>query len=208
MIEAVTLLQWAVSSFRGRVAVSVSFGGGGIVLAHMLSRIDRTVPVVFIDTRMHFPETLAMRDRYIARYGLNVVDIGPDQDPGPLYATDPAQCCDIRKVRPMRRALRDFDAWISALRRDQSATRASLLPVETHDIDQRALTKVHPLVSWTRADVRAYVAEHDLPDHPLTAQGYSSIGCWPCTLPTVAGESERAGRWRGRAKTECGLHQL
>jgi phosphoadenosine phosphosulfate reductase len=199
---AEAILEWAVARFAGRVAVTMSFGGGGVVLAHMLAAIDRSVPVVFIDTGFLFPETLAFKDAVAEQYGLTVVTIGPHRDPGPLYLTAPDACCKIRKVEPMQRLLPTYDAWVSAIRRDQSPTRAAVELVEHHG----AVVKVHPLAAWTRDDVARYAAAHRVPTHPLLERGYASIGCWPCTRPTVAGEDERAGRWSGTNKTECGLH--
>jgi phosphoadenosine phosphosulfate reductase len=201
-----SVLEWAVSRFPARLALTLSFGGAGVVLLHMLMAIDRTVPVVFIDTGFLFPETLAFKDAVIARYGVRVVTIGPAQDVGPLYMTDPDACCRARKVEPMRAALPAYDAWISAIRRDQSPARSTSSVVEYHETESRPIVKVHPLIAWGRADVWRYITDHDVPYHPLLDQGYSSIGCWPCTRPTVAGESERAGRWSGTGKTECGLH--
>jgi phosphoadenosine phosphosulfate reductase len=201
-----TTLKWAVGAFPDRVALTVSFGGGGVVLAHLISRIDRTVPVIFLDTGFHFPETYAFKQRFAERYGLNVVELKPLTDPGPLYATDPDRCCAIRKVEPLARAIAGFDAWISAVRQDQSVTRAATAIVEYHEIDGRPIVKVFPLAHWSHGDVWRYIREHAVPYHPLLDQGYASIGCWPCTRPTVPGEPERAGRWSGTGKTECGLH--
>lgn len=201
-----TTLRWAVRTFPGRVALTVSFGGGGVVLAHLISRIDRTVPVIFLDTGFHFPETYAFKRRFAERYGLNVVELKPLTDPGPLYLTDPERCCAIRKVEPLARAIAGFEAWISAVRQDQSVTRSSTAVVEYHEIDGRPIVKVFPLAHWSRGDVWRYIREHEVPYHPLLDQGYTSIGCWPCTVPTAPGEPERAGRWRGMGKTECGLH--
>ena len=201
-----TTLTWAVATFPKRVALTVSFGGGGVVLAHLLSRIDRTVPVIFLDTGFHFPETYAFKQQFAERYGLNLVELQPLTDPGPLYATDPDRCCAIRKVEPLARAIVGFDAWISAVRQDQSDSRASTDVVEYHEVAGRPIVKVFPLAHWSRADVWRYIRENGVPYHPLLDQGYSSIGCWPCTRPTRAGEPERAGRWSGTGKTECGLH--
>src|SRR6059058_3725927 len=170
-----TTLTWAVDTFPGKATLTVSFGGGGVVLAHLLSRIDRTVPVLFLDTAFHFPETYAFKERFAKRYGLNVVDVKPLTDPGPLYQTDPDRC---------------------------SATEL----VEYHEVDGRPIVKVFPLAHWSRADVWRYIRENGVPYHPLLDQGYSSIGCWPCTRPTAPGEAERAGRWSGTGKLECGLH--
>jgi phosphoadenosine phosphosulfate reductase len=204
--NARALLEWALRAFASRIAVTVSFGGSGIVLAHMLSEIDRSVPVLFIDTGYLFPETLAFRDEFAARFGLTVVTLVPATDPGPLFLEDQDRCCHIRKVEPMELALLDYDAWVSALRRSQSVTRADVRRLEVVQSNGRSILKVHPLFDWSRDDVERYVAQHDLPMHPLTAQGYTSIGCWPCTSPVTPGEPERTGRWRGSPKTECGLH--
>jgi phosphoadenosine phosphosulfate reductase len=195
-----------IEAHPGRVALTVSFGGGGLVLAHMVSRIDRRVPVLFIDTGFHFPETIAFRHRFAERYGLLVIDLRPAADPGPLYRTDPDACCALRKVEPLRRALAAYDVWITALRREQSETRRSVEVMETHEIDGRTIRKVMPLAHWTREDVQRYLRAYGVPSHPLLEQGYTSIGCWPCTRPTRPGEAERAGRWSGFGKTECGLH--
>jgi phosphoadenosine phosphosulfate reductase len=200
------ILAWTVEAFPGKAALSVSFGGGGVVLAHLLSRIDRRVPVIFLDTGFHFPETLTFKKQFAARYGLNLVEVQPTCDPGPLYRTDPDRCCAIRKVEPMRRALAGFDAWISAIRRDQAETRSAVEVLEYHELDGRPIVKVAPLARWTHGDVRRYIHDHGVLYHPLLDQGYTSIGCWPCTRPTEPGEPERAGRWSGTGKTECGLH--
>ena len=201
------LVEWAISAFRGRTVLTTSFGAGGVVLAHLVSRLDRRVPVIFLDTGLHFRETYAFRDELVTRFGLNVVELTPRSDPGPLYESDPDRCCAIRKVEPLRRALGGFDAWISAVRRDQSDTRSAVDVLEYHEEDDgRPIVKVFPLAYWSREDVRRYIRDYDLPHHPLLDQGYTSIGCWPCTCPTRPGEPERAGRWSGRGKTECGLH--
>jgi phosphoadenosine phosphosulfate reductase len=204
--RAQDVLAWAVERFPGKVALTLSFGGAGVVLAHMLQGIDRSVPVVFIDTGFLFPETLAFKTEVVDRYGLHVLTIGPQRDVGPLYLTDPDACCEARKVVPMRDVLPAYDAWVSAIRREQSETRARTAVIEYHELDGHEVVKVHPLLRWSKDDVRRYVADHGLPVHPLVSQGYASIGCWPCTRPTAAGEDERAGRWSGTGKTECGLH--
>lgn len=199
-------LAWAAAEFRGRVALTVSFGGPGVALAHMLAGIDRTVPVIFGDTGLLFDETYAHRRAFADRYGLTVIDVTPESDPGALYETDPDACCGIRKVEPMRKALGSFDAWISAIRRDQGPTRVDTEVLEYHEIDGHPLVKVHPLAFWTRRQVWRYIGDNEIPYNPLLDQGYSSLGCWPCTRRTHAGESERAGRWSGWDKMECGLH--
>jgi phosphoadenosine phosphosulfate reductase len=200
------ILTWAVETFPGRTALTVSFGGGGVVLAHMLSQIDKRVPVLFLDTGFHFPETLAFKDAFVERYGLNLIDLHPATDPGPLYQTDPDRCCWIRKVEPLERALVDFDSWISAVRNDQSESRASIEVLEYHVAGEHPVVKIYPLARWSREQVKAYISEHEVPYHPLLDQGFTSIGCWPCTRATRPGEPERAGRWSGMGKTECGLH--
>ena len=201
-----TILRWTIEAFPGRAALTVCFGGGGVVLAHLISRLDRTVPVIFLDTRFHFPETYAFKQQFVERYGINLVELEPLTEPGPLYRTDPDRCCWIRKVEPLQRAIAGFDAWISAVRQDQSDARAATEVLEYHEIGGRPLIKVFALAHWSRADVWRYIEEHEVPYHPLLDQGYTSIGCWPCTRPTAAGEPERVGRWSGTGKTECGLH--
>lgn len=200
------VLEWSAATFAPRLALTVSFGGAGVVLAHMLSRIAPSVPVLFLDTGFLFEETYALRNEFIRRYGLTVIDLHPLEDPGPLYRTDPDRCCHIRKVEPMARALRDFDAWVSAVRRDQSAVRAGVDVLELHEVDGRDVVRIHPLADWDREQVWRYIDEHSVPYNPLLDRGYSSIGCWPCTRPTLPGENERDGRWSGTGKTECGLH--
>jgi phosphoadenosine phosphosulfate reductase len=204
--DPATTLGWVVATFPGKAALTVSFGGGGVVLAHLISGIDRSVPVIFLDTRFHFPDTYAFKQRFVEQYGLNVVELTPLTDPGPLYQTDPDRCCLIRKVEPLERGMVGFDAWISAVRQDQSDHRARTEIVEYHEIRGRPIVKVFPLAQWSRADVWRYIRKNAVPYHPLLDRGYTSIGCWPCTRPTVAGEAERAGRWSGTGKTECGLH--
>lgn len=201
-----TVLAWAIERFPGRTGLTVSFSGAGVVLAHMISRIDASVPVIFLDTGLHFPETYAFRDQFVASTGINLVQYQPLTDPGPLYETDADQCCHIRKVEPMQRAVAGLDAWITALRRDQSETRSTAEVLEYHVIDGRPVVKVMPLAHWTRSEVWNYILGNEVPYHPLLDQGYSSIGCQPCTRPTAPGEHERAGRWSGKGKTECGLH--
>lgn len=200
------VLEWAIRNFPGRAGLTCSFSGQGVVLAHMIAAIDRRVPVIFLDTGFHFPETYAFKDQFVKRYDLNLVEYHPQTDPGALYETDPDQCCAIRKVEPMRRALAGLDAWFTALRRDQSETRSEVDLLEYHEVDGRPMVKVLPLAHWTRKEVWGYILQHGIPYHPLLDQGYSSIGCWPCTQPTIPGGDERSGRWSGKGKTECGLH--
>jgi phosphoadenosine phosphosulfate reductase len=172
----------------------------------MISRVDKSVPIYFLDTGFHFPQTLEFKERFTAQYGLNVIDLKPATDPGPLYETDPDRCCWIRKVEPMQRTLPGFDAWVSALRADQAKTRSGIDVLEHHEADGHVVVKVYPLAAWTRETVWHYIKENGIPYHPLHDAGFTSIGCWPCTRATRPGEDERAGRWSGMGKTECGLH--
>lgn len=200
----------ALDLFGRRIALVSSFGADSAVLLHLAASVDRAIPVVFVDTGRLFPETLAHRDRLIETLGLaDVRTVGPDPaklanaDPyKALWMSDPDACCRIRKTEPLARALAGFDAWFTGRKRFQAATRAAI-PVFEAD---GARTKVNPLAGWTSADLKAYAAEQGLPAHPLVAEGYPSIGCVPCTSKVAAGEDERAGRWRGLDKTECGIH--
>ncbi|MFD1193659.1 phosphoadenylyl-sulfate reductase [Seohaeicola saemankumensis] len=195
----------------GRIALVSSFGAESVVLLHMLAVIDRTAPVLFIDTRMLFPETLDYQRQVADRLGLTdlrIIQARPEdlarQDPaGDLHGSNPDACCTLRKTQPLERALDGFDAWITGRKRFQAGTRAALEFFEA-DIDGRL--KVNPLAHWDKADVQDYMINNRLPRHPLVARGYPSIGCAPCTSPVKPGEDERAGRWRGAAKEECGIH--
>lgn len=194
----------------GDVALVSSFGAESAVLLHLVASVDPNIPVIFLDTGKHFPETLAYRDELAARIGLKDLRIiHPDpealarKDATDLrWSYDPDGCCEIRKVEPLARAMAGFDASITGRKGFQSRTRGGLPRFE---IDGDRL-KFNPLASWTKDDIEAYFTEHDLPRHPLEAQGYLSIGCSPCTSMVKPGEDPRAGRWRGWEKTECGIH--
>jgi phosphoadenosine phosphosulfate reductase len=196
--------------FPGRVALVSSFGADAAALLHMVSVVDRATPVVFIDTSQHFPETLAYRDELCAFLRLTKVMVTEpnaetmaQEDPDKvLFMSDPDRCCDIRKVRPLAAAIKGYDAWITGRKGFQTAARARLPMFEA----EGERLKVNPLVRWGASDVLAYIAETGLPRHPLVAKGFPSIGCLPCTSPVQPGEDARAGRWRGRAKIECGIH--
>ncbi|HEY8417118.1 MAG TPA: phosphoadenylyl-sulfate reductase [Limnochordales bacterium] len=211
------VLRWAVERFPQQLAMTCSFGGGGIALAHMLQQLGAEVPILFLDTGFHFAETLQFKREFAARFGLRVIDLHPTltvaeqerQLGAHLYERDPDLCCRLRKVEPLAQALKEMGAaaWITALRRDQGDTRRHIGIVELHEIAPgHRLVKVHPLANWTRDDVWRYIHRHGLPYHPLLDEGYSSIGCWPCTARTAPGAGERSGRWPGKDKTECGLH--
>ncbi|GGB32631.1 phosphoadenylyl-sulfate reductase (thioredoxin) [Sphingomonas metalli] len=195
----------------GRIASVSSFGAESAVLLHMVSAIDPDVPVIFTNTQKMFGETLAYRDELSERLGLTDLRVfRPDprllaakDKTGLRWSYDPDGCCELRKVEPLARALAPFDAWISGRKGFQSGTRLALPRFE---IDQGRL-KINPLADWKKADLDAYFAAHDLPRHPLEAQGYLSIGCAPCTSKVRPGEDPRAGRWRGWDKVECGIHQ-
>jgi phosphoadenosine phosphosulfate reductase len=210
-LKAASLLRLAIQElFPGRIALVSSFGADSAVLLHMVAEIDKKTPVVFVDTGQLFPETLAYRDELCGRLGLtDVIAASPDEqllaaeDPEKfLFASDPDRCCDIRKVRPLAEAMDEFDAWITGRKGFQSATRATLPLFEA----EGERIKVNPLVGWSARDVLKYIADAGLPRHPLVAKGFPSIGCLPCTSPVKPGEDERAGRWRGRGKIECGIH--
>ena len=196
----------------GRIALVSSFGADSVVLLHMLAQIDRGAPVLFIDTQMLFPETISYQADLTEKLGLwNVRIIRTDEhevaakDPdGTLHTRDIDACCDLRKTRPLNRALEGFDGWITGRKRYQANSRAAIDLFEAEDETGRI--KVNPLAHWTSQDVQDYMRGNDLPKHPLISRGYPSIGCAPCTSPVSKGEDPRSGRWRGQAKTECGIH--
>ena len=198
----------------GRIGVVSSFGAESAILLHMVAQIDPTIPVAFLETHKHFAETIAYRDELVARLGLaNLVVVEPDTTrlaerdaSGLRWSFDPDGCCEIRKVEPLARALAGFDATITGRKGFQSATRAGLPRFEIDRSDAAGRLKINPLANWSKAELDAYVAAHDLPAHPLVAQGYPSIGCSPCTTKVAPGEDPRSGRWKGWDKVECGIH--
>jgi phosphoadenosine phosphosulfate reductase len=202
------------SGLAGDVAVVSSFGAESAVLLHLVSRVDPGLPVLFLETGKHFPETLAYRDLLIERLGLtNVINLVPDaadlakkDESGLRWSYDPDGCCEIRKVKPLAKALAGYDATITGRKSFQSSTRANLPRFEIDNTDAQGRLKINPLIDWSPEDIAAYLAEFDLPPHPLVAEGYPSIGCSPCTSRVADGEDPRSGRWRGWDKTECGIH--
>lgn len=196
--------------FPGRIALVSSFGAESAVLLDMVARIEPATPVIFLDTGKHFGETLRYRDDLVARLGLtDLRDVEPDQEAlaredadGLLFDRDPDRCCALRKVAPLKAALSGFEAWITGRKAFQAATRAGL-PLFENDGPR---VKVNPLRHWTPAFVADHFARHDLPRHPLEAQGFRSIGCFTCTARSAPAADPRAGRWAGLAKTECGIH--
>ncbi len=208
--SAEEVIEVAADLFGPRLTLVSSFGADAAVMLHLVSKVDPGIRVVFLETGRHFPETLAYVETLRDRLGLLAIGFGrPDaaslgaEDAGEdLYARDADRCCDIRKVRPLREALRGTGAWLTGRRRDQTPERR-FIPVFEPD---GARVKINPLAGWTGADMRRHTERHDLPAHPLVAKGYPSIGCLPCTQPADHGQDPRAGRWRGLGKTECGIH--
>jgi phosphoadenosine phosphosulfate reductase len=204
------IARWAAETFGPRFCVTSSMADA--VLAHVVSRVAPGVDVIFLDTGLHFPETLRVRDAVSRTMPVNVRSIRPrmtvgqqDGEYGPrLFNRSPDECCFLRKVEPLERALADYDAWAAGLRRDESPTRANT-PVVTFD-PRKGKVKVNPIAAWSQQDVDAYISRWNVPVNELFKQGYTSIGCWPCTRRTKAGEDARAGRWAMFDKTECGLH--
>ncbi|MEP5937204.1 MAG: phosphoadenylyl-sulfate reductase [Erythrobacter sp.] len=198
----------------GQVTTVSSFGAESAVLLHLIAQVDPDLPVLFLETGKHFPETLAYRDQLVAQIGLtNVINLYPEaqdlaskDETGLRWSYDPDGCCDIRKVKPLAKALADYDASFTGRKSFQSATRANLPRFEVDTSDKQGRLKINPLIDWSAEDIDAYFAEHDLPRHPLIDQGYPSIGCGPCTHKVAPGEDPRSGRWKGWDKTECGIH--
>jgi phosphoadenosine phosphosulfate reductase len=208
------ILRWAVDRFAPLFTMATAFGPEGMVILHMLAEIAPDTPIFNLDTGYQFQETLELRDRVAQRYGIEVELKRPElsvaeyesQNGGPLYKSDPNRCCADRKLAVLHKAVEGMHAWASAIRRDQSPDRAKA-PIVGWD-KKFGLVKVSPLANWTKQQVWKLITEHNIPYNPLHDQGYTSIGCWPCTRAVMFGEDERAGRWSGFAKTECGLHTL
>ena len=205
------IVTWAIDRFWPQIAMSCSFQTQSMPLLHMATRVRRDLLIFFLDTGYHFWYTLIFREQVASAWKLNVLDLYRDprwnhfsrQHTRSLPLEDPDLCCFLNKVQPMQKALGDMQAWISGIRRDQTASRAHARILE---LQPDGLLKINPLLNWTKADVEDYIKEHSLPVHPLLAKGYRSIGCAPCTLAIGLNEDERSGRWAGRGKTECGLH--
>ena len=208
--SAERIVEWAIAQFGERFCVTSSFADA--VLVHLVSQVAPGVDVVFLDTGLHFPETLEVRERVRRRLPVHVKSIAPelsvrrqDGEYGPrLWDRKPDECCAMRKVVPLDNALADYDAWATGLRRDESPTRANTRVV---DFDAgRKKVKISPIARWTQSDVDAYIEANSIPVNSLFDEGYGSVGCWPCTRRTEPGEDPRAGRWAMFDKTECGLH--
>lgn len=208
--DTAQILEWAWETFAPRIALSSSFQQQSLPLLHIASQVASEMPVLFLDTGFHFPETLSFRAELEKLLGLRVQIVRPETGHegfrrlhGELYRSNPDLCCHINKVEPMKRALDGLDAWVSGIRRDQTRARAQA-PVLSLSAD--GIVKICPMLSWSRRDVWEYINRHGLPSHPLLQHGYISVGCAPCTRPVTDGGDDRAGRWAGSQKTECGLH--
>ena len=205
------IIQWAVDTFWPQVALSSSFQTQSVPLLHMAWQIRRDILIFFLDTGYHFWETQMFREHLSSHWHLNVLDLYRDgrwnefvrNHIRPLPVDDPNLCCFIHKVQPMQKALRDMKAWLSGIRRDQTSVRAQAKILE---LQEDGLLKINPLLNSTKEDVRRYSQEQRLPVHPLFQLGYRSIGCSPCTIAIGVNDDERAGRWAGCSKVECGLH--
>ena len=205
-----TVIRAALDQFGERLALVSSFGAESAVLLHLAAQVSKDIPVLFLDTGMLFGQTLDYRRQLTQQLGLtDVRDLRPKfsdlavGDPNAdLWKTDTDACCNIRKVLPLDRALEGFDGWLTGRKRFHGGDRLRLAVVEAADHQ----VKFNPLANWSKTELDAYVAEHQLPAHPLVAQGFPSIGCWPCTSPVEEGQDVRAGRWAGQDKTECGIH--
>jgi phosphoadenosine phosphosulfate reductase len=204
------VLRWAVDTFGDGFAIASSMGDG--LLAHLAASVEPGIDILFLDTGYHFAETIGTRDAVASSYDVNVRTVLPlltvaqqDTEYGKdLWNRDPTQCCAMRKVEPLARALEPYVAWASGIRRDEAVTRRDTKVVEWDE--RRGKVKVNPIATWTQAEVDAYVEQHGVLVNPLAYDGYPSIGCAPCTHRVAPGEDPRSGRWSGQAKTECGLH--
>ncbi|HLZ33143.1 MAG TPA: phosphoadenylyl-sulfate reductase [Nitrospira sp.] len=210
------VLSAAIVRYTPNIVLACSFGAEDVVLVDMMHRIDPSIPLFYLDTDFLFPETYATRDRLIEHYKLKPAQVlqvkslltperQAEQYGEALWATDPDRCCQLRKVEPLTRVLKGFDAWITGIRRDQAPTRANARPIEWDPKFQ--LVKVNPLAKWTWGDVWTYIKLYEVPYNELHDRNYPSIGCTHCTKPVMPGEDPRSGRWQGSAKTECGLHK-
>jgi phosphoadenosine phosphosulfate reductase len=214
--EPIDVVEWALlKSGIERIAIASAFQTEGTAVMHMATQIKPDIPVLFLETGYQFAETLAFKQRMTERLGLHVVDLVGEHTVqqqaetfgARLYERDPEKCCELNKVRPMFEALRGFDAWMTALRRDSSPTRADSPFLDQYEIETgRWMVKINPVANWSQQDTYRYLKDNELPRNPLYDLGYSSIGCAPCTRMRFAGEPERSGRWAGKPKWECGIH--
>jgi phosphoadenosine phosphosulfate reductase len=210
-MPAEEVLRWANDEFGDRLCLTCSWQKQSSVLVHLVSELGLGIDVIELDTHLFFKETYETREALVARYGLNlirpeIITVAEQHNQeGPnLWESDPDRCCHIRKVEPLIRALDPYDAWISGIRRDQSPSRANARKVERSE--RYGVWKIQPLADWDEERVWSYIVANDIPYNPLHEAGYRSIGCIPCTRPTGPDEEERAGRWAGSDKLECGIH--
>ncbi len=209
------IITWALSEPRlPRLAIASAFQREGTAIIHMAVQAKPEVPILFLETGFHFAETLAFKEQLTEAFGLNVVELTGEhtvdsqaEAHGPrLYERDPNLCCDLNKVRPFNRALRGLDAWVTGMRRDSSWTRRDTPILLQYELEPgKTLIRVNPIANWAQRDAWAYLQEHEIPHNPLYDLGYASIGCAPCTRLLFPGEDERAGRWSGTGKIECGI---
>lgn len=210
------VLAAAIDRYRGKIVLACSFGAEDVVLVDMVHRVDPSLPLFYLDTEFLFPETYATRDRVIARYNLKPAQViqvksllTPQKQAADygdaLWMREPDRCCQLRKVEPLTRVLRGYEAWITGIRRDQAPSRANAGLIEWDE--KFSLVKVNPLARWSWNDVWTYMKVHEVPYNPLHDQNYPSIGCTHCTAPVAPGDDPRAGRWKNFTKTECGLHK-
>ncbi|MBK8905911.1 MAG: phosphoadenylyl-sulfate reductase [Anaerolineaceae bacterium] len=211
-LPASDVLRWGLTTFADDIVLSTAFGPSGVVLMHMVSQIRPKTAVFYLQTNLFFPETLALRDELSERLGLQFTEVHSGlslneqahQFGAALWQRNPDLCCRLRKVEPLRRYLADKKAWITGIRRDQSPTRRQTQIISWDNANH--LVKLCPLADWTQEQVWEYIHQHNLPTNILHEEGYPSIGCMPCTRPVASGEPERAGRWAGTEKLECGIH--
>jgi phosphoadenosine phosphosulfate reductase len=211
------ILRWAWHKFGTKASIGTSFQGAGLVMIHCARQHGFEFPVFTLDTGLLFPETIALKSKLEDFFGISIESLEPDLTVdeqvdihGPeLWQRTPDLCCTVRKVLPLRDKLAQVDCWITGLRRDQSSERANVELVELYELDEsgrRDIVKLNPMATWSRAAIWEHIRHHGIPYNPLHDRGYRSIGCWPCTRQTSNGEGERAGRWTGFAKVECGIH--
>lgn len=215
---AAEIIRWALDRFGDGLVIGSSFGKDSLVIMDLARQYRPDIPVLFLETGYHFAETLQFRDQLRSESKINIIDVRPDrsvpeQDAefgAELYARAPDQCCEMRKVAPLRRALAGRRAWMSGIRRSQHPQRAATPVLEWQELSMNGsgVFKVNPMVAWSLSQVDAYLEEHELPRHPLWAKGYPSVGCAPCTAPASLVEGERSGRWKGQGKVECGINVL
>lgn len=215
--SATEILQWAFEQFGSSAAIGTSFQGAGLVTIHHAVAAGLPLPVFTIDTGLLFPETLELKNRLENYFGIVIEPLVPERtveeqadDLGEkLWLSNPDLCCTLRKVEPLQKRLGQLDAWIAGLRREQSAGRANIEVLELYEFDrlrEKNILKVNPLARWSREQVWEYIRQHRIPYNPLMDRGFRSIGCYPCTRLVISGQDDRAGRWTGFEKNECGIH--